>query len=111
MENASTFNTSTTPLSENLQDHEQVKMPARLLISELLKTRDKTSLQVLLQGKFRKTFNYHNFEILLQKGNKTRLELFMSFDPTQEPAVNGGDRRKMINEYKIAFGNFHILPQ
>jgi transcriptional regulator with GAF, ATPase, and Fis domain len=91
MENASTFNTSTTPVSENLQDHEQVKMPVRLLMSELLKTRDKTSLQVLLQGKFREIFNYHNFEILLQNGNKTGLELFMSFDPTQEP-VNGAEK-------------------
>jgi formate hydrogenlyase transcriptional activator len=91
MKNASTFNTSTRPVSENLQDHEQVKIPVRLLISELLKTRDKASLQVLLQGKLRKTFHYNDFEILLQNGNKTGLELFMSFDPMPAPE-NGAEK-------------------
>jgi formate hydrogenlyase transcriptional activator len=102
MKNASTFNTSTTPLSENMPDddqfndilrqidsYEQVKMPVRLLMSELLKTRDKASLQVLLQGRFREIFNYIDFEILLQNGSRTGLEVFMCFDPTKEPTVNG----------------------
>src|ERR1700754_2861446 len=105
MKNTSTFNTSMTSISQNLSDHdefynilqqmgpfEQITMPVKLVMSELLKTRDKTTLQALLQGKLRETFNYIDFEILLQNENNTGSELFMSLDTPQETAISGAER-------------------
>ena len=100
MKNASALHAVSAPASENqtaneqfqdilrqLETIEQAKMPIRLLISELLKTRDKNSLRALLHGKFREVLNYVDFEILLQNENETGLEMFMSF----EPALNAAD--------------------
>jgi formate hydrogenlyase transcriptional activator len=114
MKNASTLNTKAIPVSENLPDidqmkdvightkpYEQVKMPIRLLTTELLKTRDKTSLQELLEGKFREALNYIDFEILLQNKNKTGLELFMCCDSTEEPAANGAKRIRVRKKPNI----------